>query len=702
MKTTAIPAADDHGVPGPTPGRWSAWTAWGLSGVGLAMFVATLWLGRVTRGVELPPGFEPGMRPTLLLALLLFVGAGGLLAAERPAHPVGWVLLATGLVWQIVGLAGQVRIATFAAGETSVLAAWVWHVLWLQGLVLIPLLFLLFPDGRLPSRRWRPIMWLFATTAGLLFAVMGLWPGRFPTTPVINPIGVEPLAGLLALLDTGAWFLGLVVIPASWAAPIVRYRRADRVQRYQLKWFLTAAVIVIGAWAVADTLQALGVAGFFFPLRTIPLALLPLATVVAVVRYRLYDIDLVISRTLLYTGLVGVVGLVYLGVLVGVGTIIGGREGVSVPLAVAATALAAVAFQPARQRLQRLANRLVYGQRASPYEVLASFTQRMTDAYPAGQAPAAMAEAVGEGLRLACCNVWLRVGDELHVAGRWPPQPSANPGPVAVRSPVDFDEVPDADRTYPVHHEGALLGVIGIRTRSGVHLADSEDRLLADLAAAAWLVLDNAQLVSELRTSRQRLVTAQDTQRRRIERDLHDGAQQRLLELAMTLQLARRQVDEAAQGPATQTIAAAELQLRTALAELRDLARGIHPAILTERGLQAALESIAERAPMPIVVTGDGIGRHTAALEATAYFVAAEAIANVIKHAGAGKATITLAVADGWLHLTVTDDGCGGADTTASGLRGLTDRVAALNGRFRVTSPRGQGTTVELALPSAS
>ncbi|WP_052665380.1 histidine kinase [Nitriliruptor alkaliphilus] len=675
---------------------WATRAAFVLSGAGVAMFCATIWLTWSTRGVALPSGFEPGTPVPLLVALLLFVGAGGLVATQRPRYPVGWVVLSIGLLWQLIGLAGVVRIVSHDGGGASPWAAWIWDVLWFQALVLVVLLFLVFPDGRLPSRRWRPAAWLLATASVLILLAMGLHPGRLWETPVDNPLGVEAYPAVFGAMDAVGSIAAFVSVFAGLAAPVVRYRRADLTERYQLKWFLATCVLVFVTWSVVDLARVLGAGHeLLFTVRTFPIAALPVAIAFAVVRYRLYEIDRLITKALLYTGLASVVALLYLGTVVGIGTMIGGRTGADVPLTVLATALVAVAFQPARVRLQQLANRVVYGQRSSPYEVLASFTERVTDAYPTGQAPAAMARVVAEGLRLVRCDVWLGVDQQLHLAGRWP-EPLPAGAPAVLRHPIGL-ELPDTDGSYPVHHDGRLLGVIAITTRGRDPLVADEDRLLRNLAAAAWLVLDNAQLVSELRASRQRLVTAQDSERRRIERDLHDGAQHRLLELALTLRGVHDEAD--GRGQPTSTIVAAEGQLRSALAELRDLARGIHPAVLTEQGLAAALEAMAERAPLPVRVAAPGIGRVDAPIEATAYFVAAEALNNIIKHAGAQTATIDVRRVGGQLLLTIVDDGWGGADTTAPGLSGLADRVAAMHGSFDVTSPTGEGTRVEVVLP---
>jgi signal transduction histidine kinase len=668
---------------------------------GVLLAAAGGWLSLAVLGVEVPADLEPGPSGWFLAGTLAFVAAGGLLSRARPANRVGWVLLAIGLVWQLHALAGLGRVAIL--GSTGVVSgpwlAWAWDVVWIPGVALVPLLFLIFPDGHAPSRSWRWVTFVLAAATATLVVAIGLRPGPLTNTPLDNPIGVAALARLAASLEVAGSLLMVLAVVVALAAPVVRYRRGGREERDRLKWFLAATALVVIAWSSADLLAALGApASLLGHVRTVPLLALPVAIALSILHHRLFDIDVVISKSLLYVTLASFVALLYFGVVVGIGTAVGVRGGMNVPLTVAATALVAVAFEPARRRLQELADLAVYGRRARPYDVLTSFIGRVAGAYPAGEAPAAIAEGVGAALRLARCDVWLRAGATMHLSARWP----AGPDEPAIDLPGGTEvALPGSERAYTVSHDGRLLGAIGVSPAAGSELTVAEDRLLATLAETAWLALDNARLVSDLRTSRQRLVAAGDTQRRQIERDLHDGAQQRLLELALTLRIAQQHATADGAAVAAETIASAGRLLRTALSELRDLARGIHPAILTERGLVPAVEALAERAPLPITVTADRIERMPSTVEATAYFVVAEALANVIKHAGAAAASVAITIRGERLSVEVRDDGRGGADAAAPGLSGLADRVAALDGRLDIESPVGGGTRVLMELPCA-
>jgi signal transduction histidine kinase len=263
--------------------------------------------------------------------------------------------------------------------------------------------------------------------------------------------------------------------------------------------------------------------------------------------------------------------------------------------------------------------------------------------------------------------------------------------------PVDPGGDP-ARAVTPLEHDGRRLAAL-------VHDPSllGDPGLLEAVGATATLALENARLqvelraqLEEVRASRARLVQAEDAERRRIERDLHDGAQQRLLGMRLALQLARDRIGDDAAVEAL--LAEADGEVGGALEELRALARGIHPAVLTDEGLAPALGALARRAPVPVDVTAEA-ERFPPAVEATAYFVACEALANAVKHAAAARVAIDVTRTNGRVAITVVDDGAGGADPNGLGLRGLRDRVEALDGRLEIVSAAGRGTRVTAAIP---
>jgi signal transduction histidine kinase len=346
-----------------------------------------------------------------------------------------------------------------------------------------------------------------------------------------------------------------------------------------------------------------------------------------------------------------------------------------------------------------MANRLVYGKRATPYEVLSEFSGGMAHAVATEELLPRMARMVADGTGAAHVDVWLRVGSELVREASWPDSDGATPANApSVRS--DEVIVQGTDAAVAVRHQGELLGVIGVTKAAGDAFTSAESKLLEDLASQAGLVLRNVRLIEELRTSRQRLVNAQDEERRRLERNLHDGAQQRLVSIAIVLRMAKTLLKPETDPQIGDRLDQASEQLQLALQELRELARGIHPAILTERGLGAALQSLAERSTVPTTLENTLDGRMPAPVEATAYFVVSEALANVGKYSRATAVTIRVGSSGGELWVEVADDGIGGADASrGSGLRGLADRVAAVDGRLEIESPPGKGTRLTCWIP---
>jgi signal transduction histidine kinase len=259
--------------------------------------------------------------------------------------------------------------------------------------------------------------------------------------------------------------------------------------------------------------------------------------------------------------------------------------------------------------------------------------------------------------------------------------------------------LPDADYTVPVRHGDELLGALAITKRRGDRVTPGESKLLDDLASQTALVLRNLRLVEELRASRERIVRAQDEERRRVERNLHDGAQQRLVALSLVLGRARA----AAQGSTSRAgdvLATAEGELRAALGELRELAQGIHPTILVTGGLEPALRSLADRSPVPVEMDISLSGRPPAPVEAAAYYIVCEALTNVAKHAHASSARVLVTATESCLVIEVSDDGVGGAQPAGGGgLQGLEDRTAAIGGRISIKSPAGAGTRLLAEIP---
>jgi signal transduction histidine kinase len=296
-------------------------------------------------------------------------------------------------------------------------------------------------------------------------------------------------------------------------------------------------------------------------------------------------------------------------------------------------------------------------------------------------------------------EAWIRVGTQLRPAAIWPhgAPPSAA---VAVGPDGALPVLEGASRAAAVQHGGELLGALSLQKPRNEPLTGTEDELLRHLASQAGLVLRNAALIDELRASRRRLVEAQDVERRKIERNLHDGAQQQLIALMIQLGLLEESADDP--GAVRQLAPTVKDGLRAALEDLRDLARGIYPPLLADQGLVPALQAQAGKAALPVAIEADGIGRYPQDTEAAVYFCALEALQNITKYASASHATIGLSCSGSSLEFTVTDDGIGFDTASArhgTGLQGMADRLAALDGTLQVRSQPGHGTTLTGQLP---
>jgi signal transduction histidine kinase len=613
---------------------------------------------------------------------------GFVLVSRRPANRIGWLFVVAGLGLGLGEFAAQYGLHALIAAPGSWpagrAAAWLSNWIWVIPFVMLAFLFLLFPTGRLRSSRWRPAAWFVSgvfvlTTAGALVSATRYWSDPFTSQ-------AQNSSALVAL-----FLLVLAALVVSVAAAVVRYVRSAGEERLQLKWFAAAAVLVVATFIVSSVIDSV----LANAANNLAFLCLWVAIGVAVLKYRLYDIDIVISKALQYGSLAVFITAVYVGLVVGVGTLAGGRD--RPLLAAVAAAVVAVAFQPARQRAGRLADRVVYGRRATPYQVLSDFARRIGGAYASEDVLPQMAQIVSAGTGADHVMVWLRVGNQLR------PEASSDGGRQAGPLPVDGHELPalpDTDLHVPVVHQGELLGAISVRMPKGQPLRPAGQQLIADVASQAGLVLANAGLIEDLRASRQRLVSAQDEARRRLERNIHDGAQQDLVALAIKLQLAATTVADVTE--ARQTFGELRADAAGALANLRDLARGIYPPLLADQGLAAALNAQASKSALPVAVEADGIGRFGQDTESAVYFCCLEALQNTAKYARASQARICLQARDGTLRFTVSDDGTGydaRRIPMGSGLRNMADRLAALGGRLEIRSAPGQGTTIAAHLP---
>ena len=689
-----------------------AWAAW-------LVVMALLAASFVLLGVSRKPPDDPFLLAVSPLLTVGYATGGAVIVSRKPNNAIGWLLVAVAFGFALASTAEQYALNGLRASPGSLPGARYAPLVSNLGLILamgpLPLVVLLFPSGTVPSPRWRPVAWALLGTLSMGLIGGTLTPQKVGgTVQVQNPLGIEALRPVTPVLLTigglGSIALGLVCVIGL----VFRFRRSEGEERQQLRWlayavgtaaaFLAVLVVITvirnSPGSQQDPLFISLLAIAFFLIVAIGL---PASIGIAILKYRLYDIDVVINKTLVYGALAAFITLVYVGIVVGIGALIGQSGRPNLALSILATAIVAVAFQPVRERVQRLANRLVYGKRATPYEVLAHFGERMASTYAADELLPQMARILAEGTGAARADVWVAVGSTLRPGGSWPEDAGPITGPVKVE-PNQAVAVPGVDLSVPVQDRGETLGAIGITKARGEPVTDGDRKLLQDLAAQAGLVLRNVKLIEELRASRQRLVAAQDEERRRLERNIHDGAQQQLVALNVKLGLAKMLVGRD-EDQTDGLLAQLQSETTDALENLRDLARGIYPPLLADQGLVAALGAQARKAAIPVSIDAEGVGRYPQDTEAAVYFCILEALQNVAKYANASRATVRLSDSDGTLAFEVQDDGRGFDPSKTSygtGLQGIKDRLEALGGSMTMASHPGEGASLRGNLPVAS
>ncbi len=631
----------------------------------------------------------------LTLATVIAIAPVGATIAARTGNAVGWALLAViGTIAVFVIADAYGNYALKSVGQPLPLAAfavWLGTLAFFLSLLLLVAIPLLYPTGK---ARWRWVWraYVGATTTTIVgFAIL---PDDLSLTNgqnIPNPYGIDAAKGPVGMILAVAGVTVLACIVLSIVALILRYREARGDERQQIRWLAYLGVATVVLFIVMLTVSfvagensgvAQAVADVLF--GTVLLGI-PSACAIAILKYHLYDLDVVIRKTVVFGVLAVFISAVYAAIVGGIGALLGSSG--STTLSFVAAAALAVLFQPARDRARRLADRLVYGKRATPYEVLAEFSGRMSETYASEDVLPRMARVLAEGTGAARATVWLRIGADLRPTTTWPVD-SATPA-----------ELPS--EAVHVSHLGELLGALSVEMPPADPMNPAKRKLVEDLASQAGLVLRNVKLIQDLRASRQRLVAAQDEERRKIERNLHDGAQQQLVALSVKLRLAEGLAEREPE-KAKQMLAQLQADTSDALENLRALARGIYPPLLADRGLAEALAAQARKSIVPTTVEADGVGRYPPEVEATIYFCSLEALNNIAKYAGASQATIELRSSNEDLVFEISDDGTGfdpASTGYGTGLQGMADRIDSIGGTLRLRSSPGAGTTVIGTVP---
>jgi signal transduction histidine kinase len=631
---------------------------------------------------ETTQDFNPAFAAVIVL-LMTWLGVGLLIVWRQPRNWAGWLFLITGSPLPLLTLVQALTIYGTKADPGSVPLLGLWATLGeylIYPIALLPLLFLLFPDGHPPSPRWR---WAVrGLVGGTTLSVLAFLVAPGPFNAYLadgilyeNPLGIDAFGGIAPPVI----LIGALVALGSALSTVVavrqRFKRSTGEERQRMRWLAFVASFA----GVCFVLQwvAGGIAEFFFRDEDAPifalffgltafslLVGLPVAYSIAIFRHGLWDLDVVVKKTVQAGVLVAASVVVVAVVVLAIPVLFVGVDVDLAPALLTGVALA-VGFHLVRSRARRVADRLIYGRRSSPSEVLSQFADR--------------------------------IGDELRPEVAWPADaPSASARPLAGGTLPELE-----GEAFEVRHQGDLLGALTIETPPDDPMDPAKERLARDMAAQAGLVLRNVALLEDIRESRRRIVAAQDERARALERNIHDGAQQQLVALAVKLRLAETMVERDPEG-VRRTLAQLQEDATATLEDLRDLARGIYPPLLADRGLAAALEAQARRAPVPVTLHPDGVGRYAQDVESAVYFCCLEALNNVAKYAGASSVEVRLAHVDGELLFEVADDGAGfdpKATDHGTGLQGMADRLDAIEGTLEVSSAPGRGTRVRGRVP---
>lgn len=676
--------------------RHMAWTIWTISlallAIGVTIQAAATFVGR--------PAItgEPNLLQELLIAALQVIVAtfGTLIISRHGRNPIGWIFLALGFLLAVGGLT-----TGYASASLPGRVLLIWFGSLTQGPLLFgafAFVFLLFPSGHLLSSRWRPVAWGAASALVLATISDSMLPGPLQSAPSIrNPVGIRPLSGLLhATMEIAFWGVMLMLI-LSAASLVLRFRRARGEERLQLKWVASAAILAallllsgpIFWFVLPPWLGQWWPAAFF-----LAAAVIPFSIGVAVLKYRLYDIDFLINRALVYGGLTG--GSVALYILV-VGYL-GSRlhAGNNLGISLLATGLVAVLFQPLRERLQQGVNRLMYGERDDPYGVISRLGHRLEETVFPGALLPTVVETVAQALKLPYAAIGLGPDDDCAIVA-------------AVGVPVG------EPLSLPLVYQQERIGQLLLAQRApGESLSPADLRLLADLARQASIAAHAVRLTADLQRSRERLVTAREEERRRLRRDLHDGLGPDLAAQTLKVGSARALYPR---DPASADALLAELErdMEASLANVRRLVYNLRPPALDELGLVGALEDSAAQYRRPAGASGAAPSIQVdapadlpdlpAAIEVAAYRIAQEALVNVVRHAHATSCRIGTAVASesgtSTLELSIVDDGIGlpAEHKAGVGLASMRERAAELGGTLVIEPAERGGTRVCARLP---
>src|SRR5215207_10045919 len=714
--------------------RTAAWLAWSLWAMCVVLLALALLLDFLTDESVIIPGGRgsPSVAVITGVLSLAYPTVGALIASRLPTNPIGWIFCGAGLLYTeqrlTTAYADYVLLENlaFPGGEY---VAWFSGLIDFEGPILAGVfLMLLFPDGRLLSRRWRIVAWTAVLGAVLTNVYGAFYPEGLGTHPyVMNPFGVVGVIGPFTSYDLfiGSALVGEALLFTTFSAAllslVLRLHRARGEERQQLKWFLYAAVpagvcfsfvllqfIVVDStdvfvmfrtplWKFRELILSWDISEDIYYVAVFALLVVPVFTYIAILRHRLFDIDVVINRTLVYSALSTCVVGIYVLAVGALGALFQTRGNLGVSLL--ATGAVAVLFQPLRSRLQRGVNRLMYGERDDPYAVTSRLGRRLEATLAPEAVLPTVVETIAQALKLPYAAILLKEGEGFRSAAAYG-SPTAEP------------------EALPLVYQREEVGRLVIAPRAPGEAFSSADRhLLEDLARQAEVAVHAVRLTADLQSSRERLVTTREEERRRLRRDLHDGIGPSLTGLALQLHAARKLVRPRPED-AEETLARLEQRTEETLSEMRRLIYGLRPPALDDLGLIPSIRQQAQSQGMVDLSIGtkpderwenrlvfsmdipEELPPLPAAVEVACYRIVQEALTNAARHAHAKTCQLRLSVGRGAgvLEVEITDDGAGIPEYRVAGvgLSSMRERAEELGGTL-VVEPGPQGGTRLLA-----
>lgn len=632
---------------------------------------------------------------------IVYAVIGALIASRQPRNPIGWIFLVVGSLYALTALAAALSVYGSDPSRLYYWAVWLRNWLWIPASFLpMTVVLLVFPDGHLPSPRWRLVVWSTVLGLAMVVLVVMFHPAPLPTWGLsANPLGIPSVAPILDKLvevGSGLLFIGLI---GSLAGFTLRVRRSDGIERERMKWVVYAVGMLVIVLVVST------LAGLVWPadpvMTDISIALtnlailgLAVAAAIAILRHGLYDINLIINRTLVYGALTAGVAALY-GFTVGaLAALFQARN--NFWLSLLATGLVAIVFHPLRDRLQRGVNRLMYGDLHDPYTVLSRLGERVQATLAPEAVLSAVVETIAQALKLPYVAISLRQRDGLRLAAEY----GVNPTSSISRT------LEAAELVIPLVYQSETLGeLILAPPASGTTFTANDRRLLEDIARQAGVAAHAVRLTQDLQHSREQLVKSREEERRRLRRDLHDGLGPHLASLKLNLDVARNLVSR---DPKAAEVLLLDLrsQAQVAIADIRRLVYDLRPPALDEFGLKGAIQEYARQ-----LETQDGLSVRVdapitlpplpAAVEVAAYRITLEALANVVRHSQARHGGVSLAMVDKTLQVEVSDDGLGLPKDVSPGvgLNSMRERAAELGGTCMVEARPQGGTCVRARLP---